>query len=132
MYKKNNFKKPLCIAFPPHEPCPPTSPIGNFICNKVCGNIFLNNQVSNLEIWKEEIPKKATITISVFNSNLSTSSIKITIVKNNKNPVELIIPSGNTSSATIDDAKSIIASQEIIGNIEGKYCLEICFEVTQS
>ncbi|OLR23845.1 S-Ena type endospore appendage [Bacillus cereus] len=127
MHKNSKFKKPLCLAFPIPE-FPPQVPACHVICNQICGNIFLNNQV--LEIWKKEIIVRATVTISVFNSILSVSSIKVTVIRNAGNPIELMVPPGNTLSTTVGDVQSVMVSQETIGIVEGKYCLEVCFAVS--
>lgn len=135
MHKKNSCKHfpLLCMAFPvpePCPPCPPCPPTCDIVCNKICGNILLNNEVMNLEIWKEEITGKPTITVSVFNSSISTSFIKVTVIRNTGSPVELVIPPGNTLSTTVDDTRSVTVFQEDIGIVEGKYCLEVCFVVS--
>jgi hypothetical protein len=71
----------------------------------------------------------ATITISVFNSAMSTASVRVLVIRNEGSPVEFSVPPGNTLSATVDDAKSIIVLRIGIGRIEGKFCLEVCFPV---
>nr|WP_141522085.1 S-Ena type endospore appendage [Bacillus toyonensis] len=91
---------------------------------------MLNDRVMNLEIWKRGIIGKSTVTVAVFNSTMSNSSIKVTIIRVIGNPVEFIVPFGNTLSTTVDDAKSVIVSQENVGSTEGKYCLEVCFAVS--
>ena len=134
IYRQKFKQKPHCIS----HLCPqtrrqprarPTSnpPIYNVVHNKSCGNILLNNLVTTLKIWKEEIDKKTTITVSVFNSSISTSFIDVTITRNCKCPVEFTVPPGNTLSATVDNAKSITVSQEDAGIADGKYNLEVCF-----
>ncbi|MCR8861094.1 S-Ena type endospore appendage [Bacillus pseudomycoides] len=131
--RKNCKQQPLCITFPvsvPYPPCPSYSSVCNVVCNEICGNISLNKQVMNLEIWKKEIIGKSTVTVSVFNSTMSNASIKVTIIRDAGNPVEFIVPFGNTLSTTVDDGKSVIVSQENVGSAEGKYCLEVCFVVS--
>ncbi|MFP7487915.1 S-Ena type endospore appendage [Priestia filamentosa] len=103
---------------------PPTC---NFVNNRLCGNILLNSSVPTLEIWKGKMEKKATITLSVFNSSMSTSFIDVTITRNCKCPVEFTVPPGSTLSSTVDNAKSITVSQEDAGIADGKYNLEVCF-----
>ncbi|WP_408675131.1 S-Ena type endospore appendage [Xenorhabdus szentirmaii] len=83
--------------------------------------------MTNLTVWKEEISRKVTITISIFNNTVSTSMIKVNIIRNIGNSIETFIPPGNTLSVTTDDVKLITISQEGINIVEGKYCLEICF-----
>lgn len=130
--KKKCKPKPFCYAFPCPVPTPiftptptPYPPVYNAINNSLCGNILLNDLVTTLEIWKAEISGKATVTISVFNSSINTSSIKIIITRNIGNSVEFTVPPGNTLSATIDNAKSITISREDTGIVEGKYCLKV-------
>lgn len=100
------------------------------VCNRFCGSILLNDSVAALEIWKEEIERKATVTISVFNSSISTSFIDVTIIRKCECPVEFTVPLGNTLSATVENANSIIISKECDGILEGRYCLEVCFTVS--
>ncbi|SFQ92694.1 hypothetical protein SAMN04487920_1527 [Bacillus mycoides] len=128
--RKNCKQQPLCIPFPVSVPCPPCPSVCNIVCNEICGNILLNDQVMNLEIWKKETTGKSTVTVSVFNSVISYSSIKVTIIRDIGNPVEFIVPFGNTLSTTVDDGKIVIVSQESVGSTEGKYCLEVCFAVS--
>ncbi|QWI25680.1 hypothetical protein EXW34_31415 (plasmid) [Bacillus mycoides] len=130
MHKNIKLKNPLCIAFPVLEPCPPCPSICDVVCNKICGNILLNNQVLNLEIWKEEIIGEATVSVSVFNSAISSSSIEVIVIRNIGSPVELVIPPGNTLSTTVNNVRSVIVSHEDIGIIEGKYCLDVCFAIS--
>ncbi|WP_323866546.1 S-Ena type endospore appendage, partial [Xenorhabdus cabanillasii] len=82
------------------------------LCNKICGNILLHNDITNLTVWKEEISRKVTITISIFNNTVSTSMIKVNIIRNIGNSIETFIPPGNTLSVTTDDVKLITISQE--------------------
>ncbi|PEW52105.1 hypothetical protein CN431_01735 [Bacillus cereus] len=128
--RKNGKQQPLCIPFPVSVPCPPCSSVCNVVCNEICGNILLNDQVMNLEIWKKEIIGKSTVTVSVFNSMISHSSIKVTIIRDTGDPIEFIVPFGNTLSTTVDDGKAVIVSQENVGSTEGKYCIEVCFAVS--
>ncbi|MGX5470145.1 S-Ena type endospore appendage [Bacillus toyonensis] len=128
--RKNGKQQPLCIAFPAPVSCPPCPSVCNIVCNEICGNILLNDQVMNLEIWKRETIGKSTVTVAVFNSTMSNSSIKVTIIRDIGNAVEFIVPFGNTLSTTVDDGKSVIVSQENVGSTEGKYCLEVCFAVS--
>ncbi|MDP1443285.1 S-Ena type endospore appendage [Priestia megaterium] len=111
--------------------CPEPRPTLNHpVYNRLCGNILLNDSVATIEIWKEEIERKATVTISVFNSSMSTSFIDVTIIRNCECPVELVVPSGNTISATVENAKSIIISKEYASILEGRYCLEVSFTIS--
>ncbi|MFD9628968.1 S-Ena type endospore appendage [Peribacillus muralis] len=99
------------------------------VCNNLCGNILLSDQVPDLEVWRERMSIDVALTTSVFNSALSTASILVRIVRKEGSPVEFSIPPGNTLSATVDDAQSIIVFKEGIGGIEGKFSLEVCFPV---
>ncbi|MFL0499073.1 S-Ena type endospore appendage [Priestia megaterium] len=124
--KKVYKSKSYCVA---HIcPCPTPRPhIFDIIQNSLRGNILLNDSIKALEIWKEEICEKSTVTISVFNSSISNSFIKVIINRYIKCPVELTVPPGNTLSATVENAKSIMISKECPGILEGNYCLEVCF-----
>ncbi|MDM5295331.1 hypothetical protein QUF81_19660 [Peribacillus simplex] len=104
-------------------------PIGPVVCNSTCGNLLLSDQVPNLKIWKERMLMKTTVTISVFNSAMSATSIKILVISNVGCPVEFTVPPGNTLSATVYDAESIIAFRINKGIAEGKFNLEVCFPV---
>ncbi|EJV82063.1 S-Ena type endospore appendage [Bacillus cereus] len=111
-----------CYAFP----CPPVPELCPPICNNVCGNIYLDSPVTNLEIWKAETSRKVIITLSVFSSFASTSTIKVRITRNFGNCVELMVSPGNTASATVDNVKLITVSHENKDIVEGKYCFSIC------
>ncbi|PEA16768.1 hypothetical protein COK06_27320 [Bacillus cereus] len=100
------------------------------VCHKLCGNLLLNDQVSNLEIWKEKINAQVIVSISVFNSTLSTGSIRILVNQNDKNSIEFIVPVGNTLSATVDHVDSITVFQINEGRIEGTFCLDIFFLIS--
>ncbi|MGG3573428.1 S-Ena type endospore appendage [Bacillus gobiensis] len=101
--------------------------ICEIVCNSICGNLLLNDQFPSLEVWKERILKSATVTICVFNSNINTALIRVLVIQNEGGPVELTVPPGNTLSATVDDAESIIVSRIGVGRTEGKFNLEVCF-----
>ncbi|MFP3886467.1 S-Ena type endospore appendage [Priestia filamentosa] len=135
IYRQKFKQKPHCVSRlcpqPRRQPQPrprPTfnPPVYNVVHN-ICGNILLNNTVPTLEIWKGKMEKKATITLSVFNSSMSTSFIGVTITRNCKCPVEFTVPPGSTLSSTVDNAKSITVSQKDAGIADGKYNLEVCF-----
>ncbi|MDN4866217.1 S-Ena type endospore appendage [Priestia megaterium] len=115
--------------------CPIPNPrphVYDIVQNSLSGNISLNNSIKNLEVWKEEICEKSTVTLSVFNSSISTSFIKVTINRYIKCPIEFTVPPGNTLSATVENAKSIMISKECTGILEGRYCLEVSFVVSSS
>ncbi|WP_142323992.1 S-Ena type endospore appendage [Bacillus sp. AFS017274] len=107
----------------------PTEMSGPIVCNSTCGNLLLTDQVPSLEIWKARILMDATVTISVFNSAMSTASVRVLVNRNDESPVEFSVPSGNTLSATVDAAESIIVFGIDTGRTEGKYYLEVCFPV---
>lgn len=69
------------------------------------------------------------MSVSVFNSIISNSSIEVTVIRNIGSSVELVIPPGNTLSTIVNNVKSVIVAHEDIGIIEGKYCLEVCFAI---
>lgn len=130
--KQKSKQKSYCVPRSCPEPRTrptPKPPLCNVVHNRLGGNILLNDSVKTLEIWREEICEKPTVTVSVFNSSLSTSFIKVTIRRSIKYtcPIEFTIPPGNTLSATVENAKSIMISKECPGILEGKYCLEVCF-----
>ena len=99
------------------------------VCHDLCGNILLSNQVQNLEIWQERIQKSATVTISVFNNAVSHSSIHIVIHTNTSECVDFTVPPGNTLSATVEDAKSVVIYRVGEGIVNGKFCIDACFPV---
>ncbi|MFL0574954.1 S-Ena type endospore appendage [Priestia megaterium] len=126
--KKICKQKSYSVARSCPEPRPTLNhPVYEAVHNRLCGNILLNDSVATLEIWKEEIEKKATVTISVFNSSMSTSFIDVTIIRNCKCPVEFTVPPGNTLSATVENAKSITVAREDAGIADGQYNLEVYF-----
>ncbi|MFE3982712.1 MULTISPECIES: S-Ena type endospore appendage [unclassified Priestia] len=128
VYKSNSFSV--------IDMCPSSNPRSNLydiVQNSLSGNILLNHSIKNLEIWREEICGKSTVTLSVFNSSISTSFIKATINRYIQCPIEFTVPPGNTLSVTAEDAKSIMISKECTTSIlEGKYCLEISFATSPS
>jgi len=130
---KREYKSRSCCLTrlnpdPNTKPRPrPKPPIRGIVQNSLRGNILLNDSIKNLEIWREKICEKPTVTVSVFNSSISTSFIKVTIKRCIKCPVEFTVPPGNTLSATVENANSIMISKECPGILEGKYCLEVCF-----
>ncbi len=127
--KCNPCSAPLgCLNPPPL--CPPCPPICDVVNHGFSGNILLNDSVTTLEIWKEEMIRKATVTIAVSNISINSPFIKVTITRNVGSPVEFTVPLGNTLSATVDNAKSITVSREGVGIVEGKYCLEVSFVVS--
>jgi hypothetical protein len=120
--KKPDHCPPKPEPEPKREEC-------EIVCNNTCGNLLLSDQIPSLEIWKEQIMKNPTVTISVFNSSNSTASIRVVVTRNAESPVEFTVPPGNTLSATVDDAKSISVFRIGSGRTEGKYCLDVCFPV---
>ncbi|OJD74830.1 S-Ena type endospore appendage [Bacillus paramycoides] len=131
---KNCKPKAPCLAFPCDipTPCPPPpppspSPVCEVICNEICGNILLNDHVATLEIWKGKISEKTTITISLFNSSTNNGSIRVMVTENTRGPTEFTVPPGNTVSATVNDAKSVIIFREGTSILKGTFCLKVCF-----
>jgi hypothetical protein len=126
--------KDLCCDKKPHH-CPPKPEPEpkrdecEIVCNNTCGNLLLSDQVPNLEIWRERIGKEPTVTISVFNSAMSTASIRVLVIRNVGSPVEFTVPPGNTLSATVENAESISVFRIGTGGTEGKFCLDVCFPV---
>lgn len=116
------------IPPPPDEKdcCPPCKEL-EIICNKLCGNLFLDHDMKNLEIWKKQLNEKAIVSVSVFNSAASTTFLRVTINRLGLSPVVFKVPRGNTLSATVEGATTITVDCEKEGVAEGTYCLEICF-----
>ncbi|MGG0288624.1 S-Ena type endospore appendage [Peribacillus butanolivorans] len=130
--EKKEKKKPK----PPKPPCPPEYKCKCFpkpfcdieiVCTKTCGNIHLNHDVRDLNIWKKGLDEKTIVTASFFNSSSSSVSLRVVVIRMGKIPVVLNIPKGNSLSATVEDVVSIIVSHEGEGTVDGTYCLEICF-----
>ena len=107
----------------------PDQEISEMVCNNICGNLLLNDQVSKLEIWRKSIEPEATVTISVFNSARNSAAIQVIVIRTVGNPVNFTVPPGNTISATIDDAESIRVARIGLGLTEGKFCLDVCYPV---
>ncbi|WP_413305508.1 S-Ena type endospore appendage [Bacillus sp. 1P10SD] len=108
---------------------PPKERHGKVVCNSICGNLLLNNQTSNLEIWKQRARTDAIVNISVFNNTRSTGSIRVLVTRTGRSPVEFTVPPGNTNSASVDHVDSITVSQVGDGITEGKFCLDFCFVI---
>jgi hypothetical protein len=96
------------------------------ICNNICGNLLLSDEVTSLEIWKEKTKKEATITVAVFNSSMNTATINVIVTRKEGLPVEFNVPPGNTLSATVEDAKSVTVTRIGEGRTNGKFCLDVC------
>ncbi|MCY9026074.1 DUF3992 domain-containing protein [Priestia megaterium] len=105
------------------------SKISKIICNEICGNLLLSDGIPILEIWKKIIEENTLLTISVFNNDMSTSSIRVLMNGNEESPVEFTVPPGNTLSATVDHIESVRVIQVGNGLIRGKFCLKVCFPV---
>ncbi|MEJ9227831.1 S-Ena type endospore appendage [Priestia aryabhattai] len=126
IYKQNSYN--ISHSCPRAQARHTTKPnMSDIVQNGLSGNILLNDSIKTLEIWTDKISRKSTVTISVFNSSISTSFMNVITTRFVKCPVEFTVPPGNTISATIENAKSIIISGESSNILEGKYCLEICF-----
>ncbi|WP_420490089.1 S-Ena type endospore appendage [Neobacillus drentensis] len=113
------------------DPCStsPEKDISKIVCNNICGNLLLSDQDSKLEIWRKSNVQDATVTIAVFNSAMNTSSIKVIVRRTGGSPVKFTVPPGNTLSATVEDAKSISVLRRGSGITEGKFCLDVCFDL---
>jgi selenophosphate synthase len=96
--------------------------------HEIWRNILLKNSLRKLKIWQEKIQREATITITVFNSSKSTSSIKVIVTRNIGEPVDFTASLRNTLSATIEDAKTItvMCKSAVTDICEGEFCLEVC------
>ncbi|WP_449537648.1 S-Ena type endospore appendage [Ferdinandcohnia sp. Marseille-Q9671] len=95
-------------------------------CGTICGNLQLNNQVPTLDIWEVWHEKDATVFLSIYNSVNSTSTINVLAIRKDQTSLEFTVPPGNTSSGTVDHADIIRVSRVGQGNIEGRYCLDVC------
>ncbi|EOO23304.1 hypothetical protein IIU_07059 [Bacillus cereus VD133] len=122
---------PPCFLVQNSTPPIPVNPVISecpceLTCTDVCGNILLNNQISELKIWKKTFCSKGTITITIFNSSISTNPIKVLAIEENNELHDFFVPSGNTLSRTIDDIKTVIVSSNCKGIVQGTFCLEVC------
>ncbi|MEH7402440.1 S-Ena type endospore appendage [Gottfriedia acidiceleris] len=133
--EKKPIKKPLSPPKPkPTSPttspvrdcCPPCDEI-EIICTKLCGNLFLDQDVHYLEIWKKELNVKTIVTVSVFNSATSTTFLRVTVYRFGQSSIVFKVPRGNTLSATVEGVTTISVAREEDGVTEGTFCLEICF-----
>ncbi|WP_230933885.1 S-Ena type endospore appendage [Priestia sp. TSO9] len=99
------------------------------VCNEICGNLLLDDSIPNLEIWRKKIVENFIINISVFNSAINVSSIRVLINDNKENRTEFTVPPGNTMSIMLDNVESIEVIRIGKGKAEGKYCLGLCFQI---
>lgn len=132
MYKKNCKDIPPCFLISNSIPTPSPSPIlptckEKLVCNDVCGNILLNDQVLISKIWIKEFLGEVIVTASIFNSATSDAPMKVTIIQGNNNSIVYNVPIGNTLSLTVDNTDTIIVSKSGEGTIHGTYCLKLCF-----
>ncbi|TKH24981.1 hypothetical protein FC697_06905 [Bacillus wiedmannii] len=123
----------LPIAFPPcpplFPPCPPPVKCeeGTMICNNTCGNFLFQDNITSLKIWEKEISKEITITIVVFNSAYSNSSIEVVIGKEIGNPIVFLVPLGGSLSRTVENANFVRITGVNGKRVDGNFCLDICF-----
>ncbi|MEB9626407.1 hypothetical protein P4J20_32345, partial [Bacillus cereus] len=119
----------LPIAFPPcPPPCPPPVKCEErtMVCNNTCGNFLFQDSITSLKIWEKEISKEVTITIVVFNSAYSSSSIEVVIGKEIGNPITFLVPLGGSLSRTVENANFVKITGENGKRVDGKFCLDIC------
>lgn len=119
-----NCSKPNNNGFDNH-----TSVSCEVVCNEVCGNLLLDDSMPNLEIWRKKIVENFIIIISVFNSAINISSIRVLINDNKENRTEFTVPPGNTMSIMLDNVESIAVIRIGNGRTEGNYCLGLCFPI---
>ena len=83
------------------------------------------------KVWrfgKRAIEKSATVTISVFNNAVSNAFIQIVIHTKASECVDFTVPPGNTLSATVEDAKSIMVYRLGEGSVNGKFVSMLVFQ----
>ncbi|WP_099361459.1 S-Ena type endospore appendage [Fredinandcohnia onubensis] len=97
----------------------------------ICGNIQLNNQVTDLDIWEAYNEKDVTVFLSVYNSPASTDSIRVRAFRTDGSFLFFNVPPGNTSSGTVDHADLINVSRVNNGSIEGRFSLDINLHSSQ-
>lgn len=95
------------------------------VCQNLCGNILLHDKVKSLDIWQNRTKMCVTATISVFNGNMSMGSLLVVVIQKGGNTVEITVPSGNTTSALVDNIESVIVNKSGHGRIEGKFCIDV-------
>jgi hypothetical protein len=122
-YKSYCDKKDNCKS------CCNKSSINEIICNDICGNLLLSDEIQSLEIWKNIPRLDAILTISVFNNDMSTTLIRVLMNDNEERPVEFTVPPGNTLSVTVENIESIRAIRVGNGLTRGKFCLKVCTPV---
>lgn len=121
-------------SLPIASPCPvPISfPILKYedskvVCNNICGNFLLRGGTTFLKAWEEEISKDVTISITVFNSAHSSSSVEVRVVRGQGNPVVFTVPPGSSLSRTIEGSHSVTIRRISEEQADGKFCLDVCF-----
>jgi hypothetical protein len=97
----------------------------------ICGNLQLNSQVSNLDIWEAYNEKDVTVFLSVYNSPASTDSIRVRAFRTDGSFLFFNVPPGNTGSGTVDHADRINVSRVNNGSIEGRFSLDINLHSSQ-
>ncbi|WP_088044685.1 S-Ena type endospore appendage [Bacillus sp. EAC] len=137
--RKPTLKPPSPPPFPKPKPPSPPTPIKDcfpkqchemeIICTKICGNILLDQDFSESEIWKKKLNVKGIVSVSVFNSTSSTDSLKVLVNRMGQNPVVFTVPRGNTLAVTVEDITSVTVVREGEGTAEGTFCLEIYFPI---
>ncbi|MGA4467086.1 S-Ena type endospore appendage [Bacillus mycoides] len=133
MTRKFCKDKLICcpIVIPIHEPVPCSKPHEEckVICNTICGNFLFRDTITCLEAWEERIHQVITVTLTVFNSVNSLSSVEVMIEQNTGEEILFTVPIGNSISKTLKNVRAITICRMEQGNAEGKFCLDICFTV---
>ncbi|QWG39118.1 DUF3992 domain-containing protein [Bacillus mycoides] len=116
------FPIPVCDVLPkPQEE-------RKIVCNDICGNFLLSDNITFLEVWEKRIDQPVTATVTIFNS-IQSSLIEVNVQQNTGNSILFTIPPGNSISKTIEDIKVVTILLTEPGSASGKFCLDINFTI---
>ncbi|MDA1782674.1 DUF3992 domain-containing protein [Bacillus cereus] len=116
------FPIPICNSLPtPKEE-------QKLVCNDICGNFLLSDNITLLEVWGKKINQPVTATVTIFNS-LQSSLIEADVRQNTGNSILFTVPPGNSISKTIEDIKAVTIGLTESGSANGKFCLDIVFTI---
>ncbi|HDR7375602.1 hypothetical protein COM38_19470 [Bacillus toyonensis] len=119
---------PCAFPIPVYDQLPTPKEEQKLVCNEICGNFLLSDNITFLEVWEKRIVQPVTATVTVFNS-IQSSFIKVNVQQDIGNPILFTIPPGNSISKTIENVKAVTILLTESGCANGKFCLDINFTI---
>ncbi|PEQ68075.1 hypothetical protein CN469_04330 [Bacillus cereus] len=97
------------------------------VCNNICGNFLFKDTIRSLKLWEKEVSKKMTITLVIFNSIYSDSSIEVSIKKEIGNSITFSVSPGSSLSRTVENAYAVDIFNVNGKQADGNFCLDTCY-----